>query len=297
MSLTGCPMVTDDLEFRVDEARCNQCGLCASDCLARIISLERTGFPEVQPDQQSSCIDCQHCFALCPEGALSIRGLDPAASRPLGPGAFPSFEQMGLLVRGRRSVRQYRDENVDPALIRRLLEDLEYAPTGVNCRKLTFTVIQDKAVLAELRARVMSAFTLALEENRLPGPAGYLSAMIGLWRDQGRDVVFRGAPHLLVVSAPPDSPTPQQDVPLTLAYFELLAQSSGLGTLWLGLLRRALELSPDLKGLLGLPADHCYYAMLFGYPAVRYQRTVQRGRGAKVQVIEAIPSSALPVGV
>jgi nitroreductase len=79
-----------------------------------------------------------------------------------------------------------------------------------------------------------------------------------------------------------------------MAYFELLAQSSGLGTLWLGLLRRALELSPDLKELLGLPADHGYYAMLFGYPAVRYQRTVQRGRGAKVQVIGAIPPTESP---
>jgi hypothetical protein len=46
--------------------------------------------------------------------------------------------------------------------------------------QLTFTVIQDKAVLAELRARVMSALTRALEENRLPEPSGYLTAMIGL---------------------------------------------------------------------------------------------------------------------
>jgi hypothetical protein len=30
--------------------------------------------------------------------------------------------------------------------------------------------------------------------------------------------------------------------------------------------------------------------MLFGYPAVHYQRTVQRGRAAKVQIIEAIPA-------
>jgi len=84
-------MVTADLDFRVDEARCSRCGLCASDCLARIISLERTGFPEVPPSQQPGCIDCQHCLAVCPEGALSIRGLDPAASLPLGPGGFPAF--------------------------------------------------------------------------------------------------------------------------------------------------------------------------------------------------------------
>ena len=40
---------------------------------------------------------------------------------------------------------------------------------------------------------------------------------------------------------------------------------------------------PELKEQLGLPPDHEYYGMLFGYPAVRYARTVQREGAAEVK--------------
>jgi nitroreductase/Pyruvate/2-oxoacid:ferredoxin oxidoreductase delta subunit len=276
------------LNFQVDDRLCRHCGLCVSDCLARIITMEGTAVPGIPAGQEAACVDCQHCLAVCPEGAISIRGHRPGASRPLAGGALPGLEQMDLLVRSRRSVRQYRDANVDPDLVRRLLQTLEYTPTGVNCRKLTFTVIDDKAVMAQLRARVMDALVRALDAGRMPDPSAYLARMVGLWRDQGRDVIFQGAPHLLMVSTPADAPTPQQDVVLALAYFELLAQSAGLGTLWLGMLRRAFELLPDLKALLDLPADNLYYTMLFGYPAVQYARTVQREGGARIRKIKAI---------
>jgi len=278
------------LNFRVDEELCTRCGLCVSDCPSKIISLEGDVVPGIREEREGACIHCQHCLAICPEGAVTIDGFDPAESLPLAETTFPSLDQMDVFVRGRRSVRQYRDENVDPTLIRRLLDALVHAPTGVNHRSLTFTVIQDKAVLATLRVKVMEALSKALETNRVPGNAAYLAQMIAAWRDEGRDVIFRGAPHLLLISAPPDTPTPQQDVPLTLAYFELLAQSAGLGTVWLGLLKRAFEIIPDLKRLLDLPQDHIYYPMLFGYPAIHYARTVQRAGTARIREVTAIPA-------
>jgi nitroreductase len=228
---------------------------------------------------------CQHCLAICPSAAISIDGFVPEASRPLSKSALPSLDQMDLLVRGRRSIRQYRDENVDSALIQRLLDAVAHAPTGVNRRELAFTIIRDKSVMAVLRSRVMGALEKALNSGSFPKEAAYLARMVSLWRDEGRDFIFRGAPHLLIVSAPPETPTPQQDVPLTLAYFELLAQSAGLGTVWCGLLKRAFEALPELKSLVDLPPDHVYYAMLFGRPAVRYARTVQHEGTAQVREI------------
>jgi nitroreductase/NAD-dependent dihydropyrimidine dehydrogenase PreA subunit len=281
-------MTSATLDFQVDPNLCGRCGLCASDCLNGVIAMEGADFPNIPAEREAGCIDCQHCLAVCPEGALSIRGRHPWDSLPLSKDALPDLDKVERLVRGRRSVRRYRDENVDPGLVRRLLGALEQAPTGVNCRKLTFTVIQDKDVLARFRTRVMAALVELCASDRMPESAGYLAQRVALWRDQGRDFLFRGAPHLLLVSAPADAPTVAQDVPLTLAYFELLAQSAGLGTLWLGLLKRTLELLPDLKALLGLPQDHVYYPMLFGYPAVRYARTVQRQGGATIRTVDAI---------
>ena len=58
-----------------------------------------------------------------------------------------------------------------------------------------------------------------------------------------------------------------------------MAASLSLGTLWCGFARWALcDVAPETLRLLGIPENHrSMYVMLFGYPAVRYARTAQRG--------------------
>lgn len=57
-----------------------------------------------------------------------------------------------------------------------------------------------------------------------------------------------------------------------------MAHSMGLGTVWLGLLKWALNgYFPELATKLGIPEDHeIGYCMAIGEPAVQYHRTVQR---------------------
>jgi nitroreductase len=197
---------------------------------------------------------------------------------------------MDRLVRARRSVRQYRKNGVDGSLIARLLASLSHAPTGVNARQLTFTVIEKGEAFSSFREKVFDAITVASEHGQLDEKASILAKMARRWRDESQDIIFRGAPHLLVVSAPSNTPCPQQDVALTLAYFELLAQSAGLGTVWCGYLHVVLEALPALKPLLGLTENDVYYGMLFGNPAVKYARTVQREGSATIRRVSSFVS-------
>ncbi|MCX6992609.1 MAG: nitroreductase family protein [Kiritimatiellaeota bacterium] len=272
------------LQFTVNAKRCTHCGLCAADCPARIITQEGQVPPFISPDKEPLCLQCQHCLAVCPTAAISILGRNPDNSLPLASDSFPRFDQMARFIRGRRSVRQYKDENVDPALIDQLLATLANGPTGVNNRKLTFTVIDDKAVMQRLREKVLAALAAANKAGRIPERLKYLQEAPPAYYEHKVDIIFRGAPHALVVSALSDAPCPGEDVALTLAYFELLAQSARLGTVWWGMLKMTLETLPDLKGLFGLPPRHrYYYGMLFGIPAIRYPRTVQRDDAAIVK--------------
>lgn len=50
-------------------------------------------------------------------------------------------------MRGRRSIRHYRDENVEPVLLKNLPATVANAPTGVNRRDRTFTVIDDNVAM------------------------------------------------------------------------------------------------------------------------------------------------------
>jgi nitroreductase len=109
---------------------------------------------------------------------------------------------------------------------------------------------------------------------------------VKVWRTEGRDAIFRGAPHMLLTSTPPGVPCAVQDAHIALTTFELLASSHGLGTLWDGMFMMALAVCPELRDTLRIPADHAIgYAMLFGRPDVQYHRPVKRGP-AKVNILE-----------
>lgn len=272
------------LQFTVNEKLCTHCGLCASDCPMRIITQAGKASPSIRPDQEAACLQCQHCLAICPTAAISILGRKPEDSLPLAPDSFPRLDQMTKFIRGRRSIRQYKDENVDPALINQLLATLANVPTGVNHRTLTFTVINDKAVMHRLREKVLEALAAAGKVGRIPERFKYLQEAPSAYYEHKEDIIFRGAPHALVVSATSDAPCPGEDVASALAYFELLAQSARLGTVWWGMLKMSLEVLPDMKPLFGLPPRHrYYYGMLFGIPAIHYSRTVQRDDAAIVR--------------
>ncbi|MEI6149859.1 MAG: nitroreductase family protein [bacterium] len=270
------------LQFVVNDALCTRCDQCVLDCPARII--ERTGdlAPSIRPENEARCIQCQHCLAVCPPAAVSILGRDPDRSLSLTEDSFPELGKVINLVRGRRSVRRYRDENVDPLLLQRLLAALSNAPSGINRRALTFTVIDDKVVMQRFRLMALNGLATAGKEGRVPEQYAYLMQAVPAWFQEGVDVIFRGAPHLLLVSAAPESVSPQADVNLALAYFELMAQAAGLGTVWCGMAKMAIEVLPALQDALGLVPGHFYYAMLFGLPSFRYARTVQRDDAARV---------------
>lgn len=269
------------LKFEVRQEKCIQCGLCAKDCPVNIIDLE-TGYPRIEADKEQTCIKCQHCLAICPTAALSILGKRPEQSQPIN-GQLPDPGQMEILIKGRRSVRHYQDENLDPALIKRLLDVAWQAPTGVNMRQVHFSVIDDKENLAVFRDEVYQGLAELIESGQLPGDKAFFAGFVRVWKEKKVDVLFRGAPHLVVASAPKGGPSPFPDCIIALAYFDLFAQSLGIGTVWNGLVKWAInDLVPVLRSRLNIPQDHLVgYAMAFGKPAVRYPRTIDKG-SAKV---------------
>jgi len=270
------------IEFRVNEERCIQCGECAEDCPAGVISMDE--YPKITNEE--GCYRCQHCLAVCPTGAVSILGRDPDACTELTDN-MPDATGLEILIKGRRSVRRYYEEDLDQDLIDELLDIACHAPTGVNAQSVLFTVVRESSVMNRLRSEVMEQLAKLKDEEKLPpGFAGqYLGGAVKAWQKDGTDIIFRGAPHLLVTSAPKDAPCPVQDTHIALTTFQLIAYARGVGSVWDGMFMMALSVIPGLSARLGIPANHIVgYAMVFGEPAVEYHRTVQRGP-AKVNVV------------
>ncbi len=266
------------LKFEIDVETCIGGGQCASDCPAMIISMD-TGIPVIAEEVEQYCIRCMHCVAICSEGSVSIHGYSPEQGEQLSSKKLPDPDAVELLIKGRRSIRSYQDKNVDSSLIDKLIEVASHAPSGHNDRGLLFTVVDDKGVLHDLREEALGGVEQLIKDGALPEGMEMFHDIIEVWKTSEKDILFRGAPHLLVVSALEECASPLHDSIIALSTFELYARSYGIGTIWNGLTTLTIsELVPALKDRLGIPKDHTIgYVMGFGLPAVQYERTIERG--------------------
>lgn len=266
------------VDFTVNKERCISCGQCVSDCPAGCIVMSEGACPTLPKEE--TCIQCQHCLAVCPTAALSILGVDPDQSLKLND-KLPTAESMERLIKGRRSVRNYKPQSIDPETIENLLDTAWHAPTGTNSQGVFFTVTMNAEVTQTIREKLYAKLTDVLAEI---GPdedsiiLRYLRAAALGYRENGTDIILRGAPHILITSTPASVPSPKEDCVIALAHFELLAQSAGIGTVWNGILTHyLLHYFPEMIPALGVPEGHTVnYCMVFGIPAVKYHRTVQR---------------------
>lgn len=273
--------------FEVDRSLCVQCGECVRDCVFGLITMKQ-GYPVLPVEKEPICIECQHCMAVCKPGALSILGLDPADSLPLD-GPLPDKQQMELLIKGRRSIRYFQPDPLPEETVDDLLTIAFHAPSGVNVRGVEFIVVGDRETMEAIRQETMEALQELTNRNAIPNNFGALKNMLSQM-EQGRDPIFRKAPHLLIASAANQVPCRKADVYIALSYFELLANSAGIGTTWCGLGKLVLvDLAPHLLHKFGVPENHdVAYLMLFGKPDVEYHRTVQRDRDAKIRRLRLV---------
>lgn len=267
--------------FVVDVEKCIGCGKCVKVCPGGILSLNQAKKPEMADFKEfgwNGCWKCEHCLAVCPTGAVSIFGHKPENSLPVADYeiAAPIIDS---LVAGRHSCRRYKDKNVDISIINDMLERLADVPNGGNKQQVEFTVMDDKEQMNQFRQLAYSRMEELAAQGIYPkgfGKEAYED--MKRWEKTVRpDMLFCGAPHILIPHAPLGHGEPIQDVVIAGTYFELLCASRGLGAVMLTFPLGALEQMPDIKAMLNIPDNHYIGMMIgFGYPEIQYARGVQR---------------------
>jgi len=268
--------------FSLDRAKCLKCGACVRDCAFRALRQDAEGFPQMANLER--CMRCQHCLAVCPAGAVEFDGRRPEDSVATKDLALPSAEAVENWLRTRRSVRRFAGEDVDRATLDKVLRALGNTPTGCNARALTFTCFPARESMDSFRSSFIRTIERHRDGNKLL-PRWLAVPAIKL-RNGGEDMFFRGAPGMLIVSSDETDKavtTPHEDVTIACANFELLANANGIATCWCGFLNLVQREVPELlEATVGIRRTTPFYAMLFGRPAIRYPRGVQRDGYAKV---------------
>lgn len=263
----------------IDKEKCEQDGLCAADCPAGIIRFKGKGnFPELSHNDESICLRCGHCVAVCPHNALDHAEVPQAACPPIDRDLEITKAQAIQFLRSRRSMRRFKDQSVEKAVLQQLIEIGRYAPTGSNCQLLEWRVINDRTRLRHVAEQVMAWMRGKLKADPESKVMPYIPNLIKAW-ERGHDVVLRSAPCLVVAFLPAHDRNGMVHIALALSYLELAAPLFGLGTCWAGLLQGAIQADSGLKQLVGIPANYPhYYPMMIGYSQARYYRLVERNQ-------------------
>jgi len=298
----------------VQEESCTGCGRCVEVCASRTLAM-LGGKVSIATRMFMGCIGCGQCAMICPTGSITVAGRrfdagDLVELSPLEKRAPPDALDALLLSQwdahdehqwiaralalllSRRSVRTFRAEEIDRAVVERILAMTSTAPMGIPPSEVGIVVFHGREKVRQLAADAVGSFRRALKFFRplmlglmrpFMGRTDYqtmrdfvrplLQHIVEHW-DAGEDVFAYEAPLAMLFHA--GAMGDPADSYIAATYAMIAGQSLGLGSCMLGT-TAALAHDPALKAKYGIPRENKVgLGLLLGYPAVHFQRGVRR---------------------
>ncbi len=250
----------------IDYDKCARDRLCIEACPYTLFEEGEKGRPLLVKGAEQLCIDCGHCMAICPFGAISVGGVDPETLPTRDVALAIAPEQLEQFVRHRRSVRCFKPARVDRELLDRLVDVVRWAPTARNRQPVRWLLCDDAATIRTLGGHVADWFRAI---DRFTQIADAFEA--------GRDGIMRDAPALAVAYAADDALRPAVDCAIAATTMELLATAHGLGVCWAGYFMAAAQNHAPLAARLAMPERHTVHAaLLLGHPKHHYAKLPPR---------------------
>lgn len=274
----------------VDESRCVSCGTCAREC-QRHLPVKRVTDPAADGLE---CIGCLHCYAVCPQGAISV---DLGSAVPAVAIEGDETESLFRLLASRRSCRRFEQRPLERDTLHILAQAAAYVPSGGNSHSHRLTILTE----GEQRQRLERELERIYRQRRHLLANGFLRRLGRLFADAqmraflrdrtylrritflldrfaaGEDPIFYKAPAIIFVHSRQLIPTPREDSILAAYNIVLTAEALGLGSCFVSLAQNAMNSSRSLKALVGMnPKEQIHAVVVVGYPAVRFRRPVPR---------------------
>ncbi len=252
----------------IDKDLCIGCGKCVGDCVSEKLGLVN-GKAEFLYER---CIECGHCYAICPVGAVKMSSAPDFESEEVE-ATLADFDSEKLLsaMKSRRSIRNFKDKKVSDEDIEKIIEAGRYCPTATNAQDISFTIIKNDLDFFEKES--VKLFRTAQKVG------GAVSKYIkNMTIDD--NFFFKKAPLVIVVNAKTNTTGC-----LASSYMELMAESLGLGVLYSGFFIAVTKLSFKIASALNTPKGHSpVTCLVIGYPDVEYKRIPPR-KESRVNVL------------
>jgi ferredoxin len=272
-----------DVMVIIDEQKCVGCGMCVKVCHNRCATL----IDDVAHIDYDLCDRCTQCISICPQQALSWDRVEPAR---YDSARLPSAEQLDELLKERRSIRFFKTERVERALLKEIVGYSIYAPT--NNHDLRVIVVDDEGVIEELE-RICTRFyrrvyRLFFEPRIVFGLLSWITADVNphvkMKLQERRHDLFAPAAMVFIVGDRRISLS-EASAQAALDHVTLYAWTKGIGSCLWGAGQMVLDRNRAARERLGLERrEHILGALLLGYPAVKFVNKAE-GRTPSVRWI------------
>lgn len=285
-------------EIKINTELCNGCGLCVSVCSDSSLTIENKSVKR-SSTSVFDCIGCGHCMAICPTGAIEIFGreLSPKDLYDLSPKeSNSSYQQLLSSLQQRRAIREFKDINVDPGLIGKILTAAQTAPMGLPPSDVNVLIFDGK----DKTRAFAKDFSEYLKGFRFMTSKLFLAFMRPFWGKE-TDELFKGFLKPLIKTYTEEmdkgNNTINYDAPLAMyfygspycdpadpivaaTYAMIAAETLGLGTCMLGAVHPFIQNGRKAKKFrdrhnIKFKSKEGLF-VIFGYPKLKFNKGIKR---------------------
>ena len=164
------------------------------------------------------------------------------------------------LLKSRRSIRDFTEQQVELTLIQEIIAESTLAPNASNEQPWRFVIVQDKNYIRRISDESKKNILASIANS----PQNSYSRYEKVLRDASFNV-FYNAPSLVIIAGPATKRSLHVDCALAASYFMLAAATRGLGSCWVNL--GAYIQDRSMRSELGLSEEMEVVApIIVGYP-------------------------------
>ena len=294
MSVATSRTGTENAIISINHEKCTACGLCVKVCKDFSLIIKDNTL-KINQKPLFGCFGCGHCVAVCPHDAIIVTGrtLSPEDFSKLEKDNLPDYESLNKLLLNRRSTRDFKDRPIPQEIINKILEMASTAPMGLPPSDVGVMVLNSKEKvkqfsfdfidLLDRMKWMVSPASLALMRPFMSKDdyllfKSFVIPMVSFFtesRKRDENYLLYDAPLAMIFYGNMSDPA---DPYIAATYATLAAESLGLGACMIGSVGPFLKnTGKDFKKKYGLPSKmRDSIIVIFGYPQVKFSRTVKR---------------------
>jgi len=280
--------------FHADPKLCRGDGVCVEVCPKDVLEVAGK-VARVAEGRGVQCFGCGHCVAVCPNLAASLEGAPPMEFVPRVQGTV-GIDALLPFLESRRSVRVFRDEPVERAMLDRIVKVAGSAPIGFD-PTTEITILDRREDIDRLAADARAAYAKLLKMHANPVARAVIrlkrgaetahsmrSHVLGIVQDDnaqfaktGDDRYLYRAPVVLLFHSNRWETAWQENALIVATYAMLAAHAMGLGTTLLSIIPPLFNNFPGMGAKWGfLEDDRVVIAMIAGHPKYKFRRAIRR---------------------